>query len=129
MSRRRSAHPPGKPMHKQPIPTVARVGNMIFSSAISGTDLKTGEVPSDPEAQIRNAFANMKASVEAVGGTVADIGKLEVLLKDRNMRDIVNKYWLEMFPDEHDRPVRHTGGAPGAADFVIQLEFIAVVEK
>ena len=127
MSQRRSAHPPGKPMHKQPIPTVTRVGNMIFSAAISGMDLKTGETPQDPEQQIRLAFENMKASVEVVGGTVGDIAKLTVFLKDRSMRDMVNKYWLFMFPDEHDRPVRHTAGAPGAADFIIQLEFIAVL--
>jgi 2-iminobutanoate/2-iminopropanoate deaminase len=127
MAKRFSTHPPGKPMHRQPIPSVVRIGNMIFSAAIPGIDRTTGEVPADPEAQIALAFENMKATVEAAGGTVADIAKVDVALKDRSMRDIVNKYWLAMFPDENDRPVRHAVGAPGAADFVIQLEFIAVL--
>ena len=129
MKRRQSGHPKGKSLHKQPIPTVTRVGNIIFSSAISGMDLASGDTPSDPEQQIANAFANVKASVEEVGGTVGDIGKMTVFLADRKMRDIVNMHWLAMFPDEHDRPVRHTLGAPGAADFIIQIEFIAVVGK
>jgi len=30
MAHRISAHPKGKSLHKQPIPTVTRVGNMIF---------------------------------------------------------------------------------------------------
>ena len=129
MKHRQAGHPKGKSLHKQPIPTVTRVGNMIFSSAISGMDLATGETPADAEQQIANAFANVKASVEEVGGSVGDIGKMTVFLADRKMRDIVNKHWLAMFPDEHDRPVRHTLGAPGAADFIIQIEFIAVIDK
>jgi 2-iminobutanoate/2-iminopropanoate deaminase len=126
---RQAAHPKGKSLHKQPIPTVARVGNMIFSSAISGMDIVTGEVPKDPEKQIENAFANAKASVEAVGGTVGDIGKMTVFLADRNMRDVLNKYWLAMFPDEHGRPVRHVIGGPLAGDFIVQIEFVAVAQK
>src|SRR5262249_9192026 len=84
MQHRQGAHPKGKPMHKQPFPTVTRVGNMIFSSALSGTDLATGELPKDAEKQIEHAFANVKACVEEVGGTVGDIGKMVVYLADRN---------------------------------------------
>ena len=127
MTKRQSMDPPGHPMHRQPIPTVSRVGNMIFSANISGMDLATGEVPSEPERQIANAFANMKAAVEAAGGTLENIGKLSVSLKDRSMRDVVNKYWLESFPDEKSRPVRHTAGGPASPEFIVQLEFIAVL--
>jgi 2-iminobutanoate/2-iminopropanoate deaminase len=129
MKHRHGAHPKGKSLHSQPFPTVTRVGNMIFSSALSGTDLATGQAPKEPEKQIENAFINVKACVEEVGGTVGDIGKMVVYLADRNMREIVNKYWVAMFPDEHDRPVRHTIGGPLPGEFIIQIEFIAVTEK
>ena len=129
MQHRQGAHPKGKAMHKQPFPTVTRVGNVIFSSALSGTDLSTGELPKDAEKQIEHAFANVKACVEEVGGTVGDIGKMVVYLADRNMREVVNKYWVAMFPDEHDRPVRHTIGGELPGGFIIQIEFIAVAEK
>src|ERR1700749_403003 len=108
MQHRQGAHPKGNPMHKQPFPTVPRGGKVIFSSALSGTNWDTGELQKEAEKQIEHAFANVKACVEEVGGTVGDIGKMVVYLADRNMREVVNKYWGEMFPDEHDRPVRHT---------------------
>ncbi|HEX3974467.1 MAG TPA: RidA family protein [Stellaceae bacterium] len=129
MKHRQGAHPKGKPMHKQPFPTVTRVGNVIFSSALSGTNLDTGELPKEAEKQIEHAFANVKACVEEVGGTVGDIGKMVVYLADRNMREVVNKYWVAMFPDEHDRPVRHTIGGELPGGFIIQIEFIAVAQK
>ena len=128
MAARQSFHPPGKPMHaKQPIPAATRVGNVIFSSAISGMDRSTGQTPADAETQIRNAFENVKATVEAAGASIEAIGKVVVFLRDRDTREIVNKYWVAMFPDDHSRPVRHTVGAPANPDFAIQLEFIAVV--
>jgi hypothetical protein len=32
-----------------------------------------------------------------------------------------------VFPDAHDRPVRHTVGGPLPGNYVIQLEFVAVL--
>jgi enamine deaminase RidA (YjgF/YER057c/UK114 family) len=127
MAKRRSDHPAGKPLHQQPIPSVCRVGNMIFSGAISGIDRTTGELPPDAETQIANAFDNLKACVEVAGGTLGDIGKLTVFLADRDQRTIVNKHWLALFPDEHDRPARHTVGGALPGGYVIQMEFVAVV--
>lgn len=102
---------------------------MIFSGAISGMDRTTGEFPDDAEAQIVNAFANMRDVIEAAGGRLEDIGKVTVLIRDRKQRDILNVHWLKAFPDPHSRPVRHAAGAPNAPEMVVQLEFIAVVEE
>lgn len=129
MTSRVSSDPAGQTLHRQPVPSATRIGNMIFSSAISGMDRETGEFPEDAEQQIVNAFDNMRAVVEAAGGTMEDIGKVTVLIRDRKQRDILNVHWLKAFPDEHSRPVRHAAGAPGAAEMVIQMEFIAVVES
>ncbi len=126
MTQRVSTDPAGKPLHRQPVPTVTQIGNMFFSSAIGGMDRETGEFPESPEEQIANAFDNMRASLDAAGASLEDVGKVTLFLRDRAMRNIVNRHWLEAFPDEHSRPVRHAAGAPGAAEMVIQLEFIAV---
>ena len=61
------------------------------------------------------------------GGSPADIGKVTVYLADRDDRKLVNPYWLEMFPDEDDRPVRHTSATSLPAGRFIQIEFIAVL--
>ena len=39
---------PGIP-HNAPLPTGAKIGSIVRSSAISGRDLKTGDIPEEPE--------------------------------------------------------------------------------
>ncbi len=124
----RSIHVDGV-KHGAPIPMGARVGNMIFSSAIIGTDPSTGKVPEDLESQCVFAFANMKTMVENAGGKIEGIGTIKVYMKDRSQREAVNRPWLEMFPDEDDRPARHAieydAFPPGV---LVQLEIVAVVD-
>ena len=124
----RSIHVDGV-KHGAPIPMGARVGNMIFSSGIIGADPATGEVPEDLESQCVFAFANMKTMVENAGGTIKNIGTIKVYMKDRSQREAVNRSWLEMFPDEDDRPARHAieydAFPPGV---LVQLEIVAVVD-
>ena len=123
----RSIHVDGV-KHGAPIPMGARVGNMIFSSGIIGADPSTGTVPKDLESQCVFAFANMKTMVENAGGKLENIGSIKVYMKDRSQREAVNRPWLEMFPDEDDRPARHAieydAFPPG---ILVQLEVIAVV--
>ena len=114
-------------MHSQPFPAACRVGNVIYSSALSGRDRETGKVPDDDAAQIGNVFINMKALVEAGGGTVEDIVKVQVFMEDRSKRDLVNTEWLAMFPDENSRPVRHTIAGALPSNYIIQMEFVAVI--
>ena len=124
----RSIHVEGV-QHGAPIPMGARVGNMIFSSGIIGADPSTGQVPEDLERQCVFAFANMKTMVENAGGTVQNSGSIKVYMKDRSQREAVNRPWLEMFPDEDDRPARHAieyGAFPPGV--LVQLEVIAVVD-
>jgi 2-iminobutanoate/2-iminopropanoate deaminase len=112
--------------HGNPIPVAVKIGNMVYSGAVAGTN-EAGETPADPDEQIGQVFRNVRRIVEQAGGTVADIAKLDVKLRDMSHRAIVNKYWLEMFPDEHDRPARHTtqGDLPGT--LAIQVEIVAVL--
>jgi 2-iminobutanoate/2-iminopropanoate deaminase len=112
--------------HGNPIPVAVKIGNMVYSGAVAGTD-ESGVTSPDPEAQIAQVFKNVRRIVEKAGGTVADIAKLDVKLRDMSHRPIVNKYWLELFPDEHDRPARHTTQADLAGTLAIQVEVVAVL--
>ncbi|MDP6496670.1 MAG: RidA family protein [Dehalococcoidia bacterium] len=124
----RSIHVDGV-KHGAPIPMGARVGNMIFSSGIMGTDPSTGKVPEDLESQCVFAFANMKTMLENAGAATKSVGTIKVYMKDRSQREAVNRPWLEMFPDEDDRPARHAieyeAFPPGV---LVQLEIVAVVD-
>ena len=112
--------------HGNPIPVAVKIGNMVYSGAVAGTN-EAGVTPDDPDEQIGQVFRNVRRIVEAAGGTVADIAKLDVKLRDMSLRPVVNKHWLAMFPDEHDRPARHTTQGDLAGNLVIQVEIVCVL--
>ncbi len=118
---------PGIPEHSQPFPAAVKIGNLVFSSAIGGDDPETHELPADKDAQIANAFRNVRSILAAAGASPANIGKVTVYVADREDRKLVNPHWIEMFPDEDDRPVRHTSTATLPPGRCIQIEFIAVL--
>ena len=128
MAKRQRIKGKGITEHPQPFPAAVKIGNMVFTAGISGDDPETHKVPDGIDEQCKNAFRNMRVIIETAGGSVGDIAKVTIWLKDRSTRDAVNKVWLEMFPNEDDRPVRHTLANPDlAANRMIQMEFIAVI--
>ena len=126
MGKRQSIHIKGME-HGAPIPNGAVIGNMVFSSAISGKDAKTDVLSSDPDEQAEAMFRNLALFMESAGGTPANIAHMTVFLKEEKYRDSVNKAWLKMFPDEHDRPARHALKAELRGQFLFQIEVIAVL--
>lgn len=115
--------------HKAPIPLGARLGGLIASSAIAGKDAVTGALPADAAAQAANAFANMKALLEAGGATLADVLKLTVTVHDDGVREAVNMQWLAAFADPADRPARHVVVHPLQHGMLLQLELLAVASR
>jgi 2-iminobutanoate/2-iminopropanoate deaminase len=126
MAKRKSIHIKGME-HGAPIPNGTLMGNLIFSSAISGKDAKTGVMSPDPNEQAQAMFRNLTLFMESAGGTPDNIASMKVYLKEEKYRDSVNKAWLQMFPDEHDRPARHALKADLRGDMLMQIEVIAVL--
>ena len=118
---------PDIPLHPQPFPTACKVGNVVFSSAISGDDPVTHEMPSDPAVQIRNAFRTVRRVMEEAGGSLDNIGSMKVYVKDREIRPLINQIWQETFTNEKSRPVRHMVPFDLPPGRVVQLEFLAVI--
>jgi len=52
---------------------------------------------------------------------------MKVYLKEEKYRDSVNKAWVKMFPDEHDRPARHALKVDLRGEVLFQIEVIAVL--
>jgi enamine deaminase RidA (YjgF/YER057c/UK114 family) len=127
MTKRRSISAADIPEHTNPIPAATIVGNTLFTSAIGGEDPATLELPEDKAAQIANVFRTMRAIMREAGGTTDNIGKVSIYVGDRDDRKLINPHWLEMFPDETSRPVRHTTAKKLPAGRYIQVEFIAVL--
>ena len=112
--------------HGNPIPVAVKIGNMVYSGAVAGTN-EAGVTPPDPDEQIGQVFKNIRRIVEKAGGSTHDIAKLDVKLRDMSHRPLVNRYWLERFPDAHDRPARHTSQADLPGTLAIQVEIVAVL--
>jgi 2-iminobutanoate/2-iminopropanoate deaminase len=127
MGKRRTISGKGLPEHPQPFPIAVRIHNTVYSATISGEDPETRKLPGDPAREVTQAFANMRKVAEAGGATTDDIAKIVVYLGNREDRALVNKEWVKMFPDEDNRPVRHTITSDLPAGMMIQLEFIAIV--
>ena len=100
-----------------------RVGNLLFTSGISGASPETNEMPESVEEQVANCFRNLANVLAKAGATPGDIGLVTVMIKEAGLRPLVNKPWLEMFPDEHSRPARHTVVQENL-NFMIQLQVI-----
>jgi len=94
--------------HANPIPAVSRIGNIVATGGVSGTDTTTGKVPEDVAAQWANMFANLQKVLAAAGATPEDVIRVTVWIRRPEVRAEVNKEWVAMFPNPHSRPARHT---------------------
>jgi 2-iminobutanoate/2-iminopropanoate deaminase len=127
MEKRRSINVAGA-SHVNPIPSASRRGPFVVSGAISGTDPETGKVPADLDAQCRLMFENVRRVMAAAGGSPDDIVKMTVWITDRALRPILNKHWVEIFPDANSRPARHTlTSRDFTAPMQIQCDLLAVL--
>jgi 2-iminobutanoate/2-iminopropanoate deaminase len=116
------------PKHgENPIPICVKMGNMVFPSVINGRDPKEPELSEEPSKQIAQAFVNMRNIIEAAGGTTDSIAKVIVYLKDFKHRELVNAEWRAMFPNEDNRPARHTMTTDLRGKSLIQLDVTAVI--
>ncbi|WP_417578999.1 RidA family protein [Nitrincola sp.] len=128
MSQRQSIYTAGF-QHANPIPVASRIGGLVASGIINGTDPDTGELGVDLATQCAHMFTHIRNIVEAAGGTTEDILKLTVWMQDRSQREILNSEWLKMFPNKDSRPARHTLQNPIESKFLIQCDLMAVINR
>ena len=126
MAKREVLHIKGS-KHDNPIPVAVKIGNMVYTSAIIGSDPETGIVPDDIDQEIRNLFHYLEEIMKAAGGTTDDIAHLSVNMVDRKYKDNVNTEWLKMFPNENNRPARHTTEKSLKKGLRVQFEMTAVL--
>jgi 2-iminobutanoate/2-iminopropanoate deaminase len=129
MAERQSVNFPGF-SHQNPIPNASRVGNIMMSSIIGGSNPGTRELPPTLEAQVANVFGYIRAAVEAAGGRTEHIVKVNFFVKDpTTQREALNAEWVKMFPDPNSRPARHTQHLPTDSRALVQADFVAVLPE
>ena len=79
-----------------------RVGDTVYLSGQLGLDPSTMQLEEGIDAQVTRVFENLKAVVEAAGGSLADVVKLNVYLTDlanfSKVNDAMARYFSEPFP-------------------------------
>ncbi len=129
MAKRKSING-SNPRHENPIPNASRIGNLVMSSVIGGTNPGTRELPATFEAQVANVFAHIRHDIEAAGGGVDDIIKITFWVQDpAKQRVLLNTEWLKLFPDPESRPARHTLSLPAGSRAFVQADFVAVLNS
>ena len=97
-------------------------GKMVFLSGQIGFIPETGALVTDSfEAQVKQAFANMQAVIEAAGGDLNSIIKLTLYLTDLNNFSTVNDIMASVIPEPF--PARSTVGVaslPKGASFEVE---------
>ncbi|MCL6563600.1 MAG: RidA family protein [Firmicutes bacterium] len=120
---------PGVEHGSNPIPSVVRVGEWVYTSAIGGRDPANGQVIPEPHAQVEQTFRNLRAALEAAGATLDHVVKVDVWLADMSLRGRLNEEWKKYFPDLNHCPVRHTMSAQLPEGMQIQIQAVAIVRE
>jgi endoribonuclease L-PSP, putative len=101
-------------------------GRCVYLSGQIGLEPGTGELVSENfEGQVRQAFANMTAVIEAAGGTLDNIVKLTLFLTDLSKFGSVNAIMADLIPQPF--PARSTVGVaslPKGAQFEVEAVIV-----
>ena len=110
---------------------VVKVGNTVYIAGQVSRDL-TGQTVhvGDPDAQIRQVWANLEAAVNAAGGSLTDIVKTTTYVVGAENLAKIRPARLELLPPE-GRPTSTTIVVAGLADpgLLVEVEAIAVIEE
>jgi enamine deaminase RidA (YjgF/YER057c/UK114 family) len=119
----------GKPSgHFAQANVVEARGRVVFISGMTskcsdGTIAGIGDI----ETQTRQMCENVKAAVEAAGGSMADICRVDVYVKDMSGFDIIHRVRRDYFP--HPPPASTMVQVSGFThpDYLIEMNAIAVL--
>ncbi|SDB33726.1 endoribonuclease L-PSP [Desulfonatronum thiosulfatophilum] len=119
---------PNAPKAIGPYSQAVRAGNMLFLSGQLPLDPETMQfVPGGITEQTRQVLTNARAILEAAGGTLDNVVKATVLLKDINDFAAMNTVYAEFFTKDH--PARSTFQvAKLPLDALVEIELVAVIE-
>jgi 2-iminobutanoate/2-iminopropanoate deaminase len=102
-----------------------RAGDFVFVSGQGPLDPATGQIVGDTiEEQTERTLENVKAILEAGGGTLADVVKATVHLSDLSLFPRYNEVYARYFPDP--KPARTTVGS-ALLGIMVEIDVIAYV--
>ena len=84
-----------------PYSQAVKAGNTVYLAGVCGDDPKTDKIVGNGDIKIETKYAleNLKNTVEAAGGTLKDIVKVNVFVKDIKMMADFNEVYSSYFPE------------------------------
>ena len=107
-----------------------RTGNTVYLAGVCGDDPATGEIMGGGDMRIEAKYAmeNLRHTLEAAGGTMKDLVKVQVFVNDLALLPAFNEVYATYFQDGYlpariaMQAVKFAGGAN------LELDAIAVLE-
>jgi 2-iminobutanoate/2-iminopropanoate deaminase len=84
------------------------VDGTLYVSGMTGNDLKTGQLPQDFQAEVRQTLDNIALVLKEAGLSFADAVSVQVYLTDMSLFPQMNEVYVKYFPEP--RPTRTTVG-------------------
>jgi len=105
-----------------PYSQAIKAGDLLFISGQIPIDPKTGKLIEGPfETKVRRVLDNIKAIVEAAGGTLDNIVKVTVYIRDISLFQDFNKIYSEYFRGRPPaRVVVEVSNLPLGAEFEVE---------
>ena len=113
--------------HQNPIPAACRMGNLLMTGVINGGHPSQSDHGS-LEDQCARMFARIAEVMKAAGSDIDHIVKLNVGMADPAQRAVLNRFWVEMFPDPANRPVRQTSQVTLEPGKLVQCDIVAWID-
>ena len=108
-----------------PLSPAVRGGDFVFLSAMAAIDPATGErAHGTMAAETRQILTNMGALLEAVGSSLANVVKVNVLIYSMLEYENMNAVYREFFPT--DPPARTVCGAGLTGGQKVEIECVAL---
>jgi reactive intermediate/imine deaminase len=104
-----------------------KAGGFIFVSGQGPTNPQTKQTPEDVEGQTRQVMENVKAIVEAGGGTMDDIVQCQVILRNMNDYAKANAVYGSYFPKNPPARTCWEAGNPRGYGQLVEINAIAYV--
>lgn len=124
---KKAVHTDQAPKAIGPYSQAVQVGQLLFTSGQLGLDPVTNEFPATAAEQAKQSLLNVKAIVEAAGGSMNQIVKSTVFLKDMNDFASVNEVYASFF--EQPYPARSAVEvARLPKDALVEIEVIVNLE-
>ncbi len=127
LSRKRVVVPPGYPA-SSPISPGVIAGERLYLSGFLGRDIRTGEIPSDPAAQVQLALDRMAQTLKAAGADFRNMVFINPYLTSRIPMGVMNQVYAQHF-EFGNTPARATiqvAGLPSGAN--VEFTGVAILD-